>query len=513
MLNNIQPTLLLILDGWGYRQASKNNAIAMAHTPCWDNLWSKCPHLLVDCCGEIVGLPEGQMGNSEVGHMNMGAGRVIYQDLTRIQMEIQNGSFYKNPVLLGAVNDTIKKDSAIHLIGLLSPGGVHSHEDHFCALLKLAKQRGAKKVYIHAFLDGRDMPPQSAQASLEKIHQLCQELECGAIVSLIGRYYAMDRDQRWDRTQKAYELLVEGKAERYASDPVSGLLQAYACQEKDEFVQPTSIQTSTAPATIQSGDSVFFLNFRADRARQLTRAFTEKDFAEFLRSKIPDLTQFVTLTEYAKNMASCVAYPPQQYPNVLGEYLAAKGLRQLRIAETEKYAHVTFFFNGGREQPFIGEDRLLIPSPKVATYDQQPAMSAVELTDKLVDAILQQKYHSIVCNYANADMVGHTGNFQAAIQAIEVLDQCLQRITAALNKTGMAALITADHGNVECMYNEEKHQPHTAHTHSQVPLVYIGQKAKIRYPSGSLADIAPTLLSLMNLQPPSEMTGKVLLEL
>jgi len=505
-------TLLLILDGWGYREATNSNAIAAADTPVWDKLWQSCPHTLISTSGMEVGLPEGQMGNSEVGHMNLGAGRVVYQSLTRIDKAISEGSFFTNPALTAAVDKVVGTDKALHILGLLSPGGIHSHEDQILAMIELAYQRGAKRVYLHAFLDGRDTPPRSALASLQLAENKLRELGCGRIVSVIGRYFAMDRDKRWDRVQTAYDLLVDGTANFFSFSVEEALSAAYDRGEDDEFVTATRVDALDQPLVrIEDGDSVVFMNFRSDRARQLSHAFLDKDFSGFERERQPALSDFATLTEYSADLKTSCAFPPQSMNNVLGEYLADRGKTQLRIAETEKYAHVTFFFSGGREQPFEGEDRILVPSPQVATYDLQPEMSAFELTDKLVEAIHSGKYDAIVCNYANGDMVGHTGNFDAAVKAVEALDICLQQITEAIRATASQCLITADHGNVEQMLDEESGQPLTSHTNGPVPLVYVGYRDWKFHREGSLSDIAPTMLTLMDIDIPAEMTGTTLL--
>lgn len=504
-----RPLALIILDGWGHREEKKDNAIAAARKPNWDKLTQNYAHTLISGSGRCVGLPDGQMGNSEVGHLNMGAGRIVHQDLTRIDSAIADKSFFTNTILLQAINQATKTGKAIHILGLLSPGGVHSHENHIQAIVELAAQQHAKDVYIHAFLDGRDTPPRSAQASLEALNQHCEKLNCGKIASIIGRYFAMDRDKRWDRVQKAYDLLTLGKADFKAPDAISALQQAYERDENDEFVQATQI----LPATVNDGDVIIFMNFRADRAREITRAFVDPNFDGFTRAKWPKLAEFVSLTEYDKTLKTKIAFAPEQLNNILGEYLSHLGLHQLRIAETEKYAHVTFFFNGGIEKPFSGEDRVLIPSPKVATYDLQPEMSAYELTDKLVEQIKNQRYDVIICNFANPDMVGHTGNFAAAVKAIETIDTCLGKIIAALQEVGGEAIITSDHGNAEMMFDVNTQQPHTAHTSELVPLIYVGRSAKTCKTNGILSDIAPTMLYLMGLPKPTEMTGSSLFEL
>ncbi len=504
------PLVLVILDGWGHSDLPAHNAIYHANTPTWHTLWSSFPHTLLCGSGTAVGLPAGQMGNSEVGHLNIGAGRVVYQELPKIDQAIAEGRFFENPVFQSALNTLIKTDKALHLMGLVSPGGVHSHETHLHALLQLACQKGLKKVYIHAFLDGRDTPPRSALPSLLALSAACEKQGCGRIVSLVGRYYAMDRDKRWERTQAAYDMLTLKKAPFHASNALSALEMAYARGESDEFVQPTLIDPAV---TIENGDAVLFFNFRADRTRQLSRAFLSPDFTGFQREAIPALSHFVSMTQYAANIPSEVAFMPQVLTHLLGDCLSAQGLKQLRIAETEKYAHVTFFFNGGVETPLPGEDRILIPSPAISTYDLQPEMSAHELTAALCQAIESQQYDFIVCNYANPDMLGHTGNFKATTQAIETIDACLKTVYTTLKKVGGEMIITADHGNAECMFNPETQQPHTAHTSEPVPFLYVGRKAEILKKSGILADVAPTILHVMGLKQPTEMTGESLINL
>lgn len=513
---DIHPNLLIILDGWGHREASEDNAITMAKTPMWDNLWQNRPHCLISTSGSDVGLPPGQMGNSEVGHMSIGAGRVVVQDFTRINNAIVNGSFYANPALVATCQDIARTGKAVHIFGLLSPGGVHSHVDHINAAVKLAFDEGVKRVWVHAFLDGRDVPPKSAKVSLLETDAVIKENlptdGQGGIASLVGRYYAMDRDNRWDRIELAYRLVSQGKSEFKANSAIEALEAAYDRGETDEFVLPTAISYHGTPVVMSDGDAVIFMNFRADRARQITSAFAGADFLGFDISSKPQLSTFVTLTEYSDDQNTPCAFERINLDNSLGELVSRTGLKQLRIAETEKYAHVTFFFSGGREEPFPNEDRLLIPSPKVATYDLQPAMSAVELTDKLIEAIKSKDYHLIVCNYANGDMVGHTGNLAAAIEAVECLDLCLTRVILALESVQGHCLITADHGNVEKMTDPSTGQVHTAHTTDKVPLIYIGDKAiSLSETGGTLSDIAPTILGLMNLPQPPEMTGTSLI--
>ncbi|MBL4607300.1 MAG: 2,3-bisphosphoglycerate-independent phosphoglycerate mutase [Pseudomonadales bacterium] len=512
-LNKRRPHVLVILDGFGYRKEKEANAIKNAQTPTFDHLLNSYPHTLIHTSGKHVGLPAGQMGNSEVGHMNLGAGRVVYQNFTRISKAIEEGDFFENQALCNSVDQAIKNNKTLHIIGLLSPGGVHSHEEHFSAMIKLAQQRGAKKVMVHAFLDGRDMPPRSAEASLVKIDQQLKDAGIGHIASLIGRYYAMDRDNRWNRIEEAYNLLTLGRAQFHAADAISGLKAAYQRDENDEFVRATLIKTdseSIEDITLQDGDALIFMNFRADRGRELSQVFTKKS-AQFKREKIPALSSFTTLTQYAQDIESQVAFPPTTLTNVLGEYLSKAQKTQLRLAETEKYAHVTFFFSGGREAVFEGEERILINSPNVATYDLQPEMSAKELTDELVKAINNGHHDFIVCNYANGDMVGHTGNYPAAVKAIETLDTCLKRIEQAILENQGECLITADHGNAEKMVDDQTGQPFTSHTNGPVPLIYIGKPATL-IENGALSDIAPTLLHLMGMEIPEEMSGHSLVQ-
>ena len=506
----MKTSLLLILDGFGYSENPDHNAIANARKPNWDRLWHAYPHTLINASEMSVGLPQGQMGNSEVGHLNIGAGRVVYQELTRVDVAIQDGSFNTNPAFTQAIAQAKKNNTALHIMGLLSPGGVHSHEDHIHALLQLAAHAGLRKIYLHAFLDGRDTPPRSAEPSLQRLQDKCTALGAGRIATIVGRFYAMDRDNRWDRVQQAYDLLTQGKAAFSAPDAVTGLNLAYARGENDEFVQSTTIGE---PAAMQDGDVAIFMNFRADRAREITRALTDASFDGFARERFPKLANFVTLSNYGDEFSHLpAAFSPTSIHNCFGEYLSALGLKQLRIAETEKYAHVTYFFNGGNEQPYPGEDRILVPSPKVATYDLKPEMSAFEVTDKLEAAIRSGQYQSIVCNYANGDMVGHSGNLEAAIKAIEALDICIGRVVKTMLECGGEVLITADHGNAEQMIDRTTEQAHTAHTLNLVPFLYIGRKATM-IDGGALQDVAPTLLAMMGLPQPQEMTGKPLITL
>ena len=508
MTEKCPPTALIILDGYGYREEQASNAIQAANTPVMDRLWQEKPHSFISGSGMDVGLPDGQMGNSEVGHMNLGAGRVVYQELTRISKAIADGDFFHNEVLTTAVDSAIQAGKAVHIMGLVSPGGVHSHEEHIQAMVELAAGRGANAVYVHAFLDGRDTPPRSAESSLAQLDALLREKGIGRVASLIGRYYAMDRDNRWDRVQKAYDLITDGKAEFSAASAVAGLKAAYERDENDEFVQATVIGDEAA--RLNDGDALVFMNFRADRAREITRAFVESGFDGFQRSRVPTLASFVMLTQYSADIPAPCAFPPSELTNTLGEYMEKLGKTQLRIAETEKYAHVTFFFSGGREEPYKGEKRVLVASPKVATYDLQPEMSAPEVTDRLVQEIRSGEHDLIICNFANCDMVGHTGVFEAAVKAVEAVDESVGRVVAALEEVGGQCLITADHGNAEQMEDPNTGQAHTAHTCELVPLIYVGPQS-VTLKGGILSDLAPTLLALMGLEQPTEMTGKSLL--
>lgn len=513
MTKPVKPLVLLILDGWGYREDPTDNAIVQANTPVMDRLWQQSPHSLISGSGMDVGLPDGQMGNSEVGHVNLGSGRVVYQEFTRITKAIKDGDFFQNQVLVNAVKNAVQQGKAVHLMGLLSPGGVHSHEEHLVAMIELAHREGAREIYLHAFLDGRDTPPRSAEASLQLVQDKFKAIGTGQIASIVGRYFAMDRDKRWDRVQQAYELLVDGKAEYQYDNAVEALHAAYARDENDEFVKATAITNGAGNAiNIDDGDALIFMNFRADRARQFSRTFTDDDFNGFVRQRRPQLSSFVQLTEYAADIKAPVAYPPTALNNVLGEWLAKHGKTQLRISETEKYAHVTFFFSGGREDVFEGEERILIPSPSVATYDLQPEMNSTLLTDKLVEAIHSNQYDVIICNYPNGDMVGHTGILSAAIKAVEAVDHCIGRVVEALASVGGECIITADHGNAEQMKDLESGQAHTAHTSDPVPLIYVGRDA-VAVDGGILSDIAPTMLQLMGMPVPPEMTGKLLFKL
>lgn len=512
---NKKPHVLIILDGWGHRDDPKDNAIINANTPTWDRLSKDYPKALISGSGLDVGLPKGQMGNSEVGHMSLGAGRIIYQSISKIDKDIEEGSFFENQSYVQAIDKAVAADKAVHIFGLLSPGGVHSHEEHIFAMVKMAAKRGCKQVYVHAFLDGRDTPPRSAAGSIEKLNAVFDELACGRIASLVGRYYAMDRDNRWDRVEKAYDMLTLADAPYKTDDALSALNQAYERDENDEFVAPTIVQAEgQSDATINDGDSIIFMNFRADRAREITRAFVDADFDGFNRKKVPALADFVMTTEYAADINTSCAYPPEAIKNSFGEYMEKLGKTQLRIAETEKYAHVTFFFSGGQEALYKGEQRELIASPDVATYDLKPEMSAPEVTEKLVAAIRSGEYDAIICNYANGDMVGHTGVFDAAVKAAEAIDSALEQVTNAVLEVGGDCLITADHGNCEQMLDYDSGQVHTQHTTELVPFIYVGGRdISIQQQGGVLADVAPTMLTLMGLEKPEEMTGKSLIEL
>ena len=508
-----KTTALIILDGFGYSEIDTHNAINNANAPVWKKTWAESPRTVIGTSGMAVGLPEGQMGNSEVGHMTLGAGRVVYQNYTRINKAISDGDFFENEAYVKAVDAAIENGKAVHILGLLSGGGVHSHENHIFAMMELAAKRGAEKIYLHAFMDGRDCPPRSAEPSLALAEEKFAALGKGRIASMIGRFYALDRDNRWDRVEKAYNLIAAGDAEFTATSAIDGLKAAYERDENDEFVAATAITDADGNIVkVEDGDSMIFMNFRPDRAREITRAFVEEDFDGFARKTKATLSDFVMTTEYSADIDTTCAYPPQDVNESFGEVLASAGKTQLRIAETEKYAHVTFFFSGGQEAEFEGESRILIPSPKVETYDQKPEMSAYEVTEKLVEAIESGKYDAIVCNYANCDQVGHTGDYEAAIKAVEAVDICLAKVFEALEKVGGEALITADHGNVEEMYDEATGQPHTQHTTLPVPLVYVGDKQVSLKEGGSLADIAPSMLDLMGMAQPAAMTGESLIQ-
>ena len=503
-----KPLVLLIMDGWGYRPNMPDNAVANANTPILDQLCKDYPNNLISASGMDVGLPDGQMGNSEVGHTNIGAGRTVYQNLTKVTKSILDGDFFENEAFVTAIDKAVAANKAVHIMGLASPGGVHSHDDHIVAAIELAAKRGAKNILVHAFLDGRDTPPRSAAGTLKKYEEKYAEVGVGRTATLVGRYYAMDRDNRWERVEEAYNLLTQAKAQYTAENALSGLENAYQRDENDEFVKATVIGEQ---APIEDGDAVLFLNFRADRARELTYTLTDPKFSGFERALTPKI-HFVTLTEFAANITAPAAYPSEELSNTLGEWLAKHEKTQLRISETEKYAHVTFFFNGGKESEFKGEDRTLIKSPSVATYDLQPEMSSEELTEKLVSAIKSTKYDVIICNYPNGDMVGHTGVYDAAVKACEAVDSCIGDVVAALKEVNGECLITADHGNAEQMIDPDTGGIHTAHTNLPVPFIYVGRDAEM-LSGGRLCDIAPTMLNLMDMEIPSEMSGTPLISL
>lgn len=507
-----KPVMLMILDGFGLAPKSEGNAVSLAKKPNFDRLVEKYPHSQLQASGMAVGLPDGQMGNSEVGHTNIGSGRIVYQELTRITKSITDGDFFENEALISAMENAKKTDGALHLLGLLSNGGVHSHIDHLKGLLQFAKKAGVQNVYVHAFMDGRDVPPASGKEFIEETEKMMSEVGVGKIATVSGRYYAMDRDNRWERVELAYNAMVLGKGET-ANSAIEAIEKSYHDDKTDEFVLPTVIMNDGNPTTkIKNGDSVVFFNFRPDRAREITRAINDKEFAGFKRETL-DLT-FVTMTQYDKTLEGVkIAFKPQVLTNTLGEYVSSKGLNQLRIAETEKYAHVTFFFNGGVEKENPGEDRKVIPSPKVATYDLKPEMSAYEVTDELLNRLDSDKYDMIILNFANPDMVGHTGVVEAAVKAIEAVDECLGKIVDKVLEKDGTVFITADHGNAETEIDFSTGNPFTAHTTNPVPFVWVANDAEGRtIKNGKLADIAPTMLNVLGLDVPSEMTGENLIE-
>jgi 2,3-bisphosphoglycerate-independent phosphoglycerate mutase len=508
-----KPVILVVLDGWGISGSREGNAVAAARAPLFSSLLRDHPHTQLQASGEHVGLPDGQMGNSEVGHLNLGAGRIVYQDITRITRSIREGDFFQNPALVQAIDAVGNGTGTLHFMGLLSDGGVHSHIDHILALFDLAKARGLSRVVFHAFLDGRDTPPSSALIYIRKLEEHLRRIGIGRVATVSGRYYAMDRDRRWERVQKAYEALVLGEGIRKSSAE-EAVHDSYEHKRTDEFMLPTVIlngRNNHASGKIKDGDAVIFCNFRSDRAREITRALTEPVFDGFVRTAVPRLSAFSCMTTYDEVFGLPVAFPPVPLPHILGEVVSSRGIRQLRIAETEKYAHVTFFFNGGEETPFPGEDRVLVPSPRdVATYDLKPEMSAREVTDEVVKRIRSRQYGFILVNYANPDMVGHTGVLSAAVKAVEVLDACLDRVMQAARDVSARVLITADHGNLEVMEDKATGQPHTAHTTDPVPFIVVGEKVALR-DAGCLADVAPTVLQLMGIDQPKEMTGTSLL--
>lgn len=506
-------TMLMILDGFGDNNNQDGNAIKLAKTPNIDRLMKKYDNTEIATSGLYVGLPEGQMGNSEVGHTNIGAGRIVYQELTRITKSIEDGEFFTNPEFIAAIENCKKNHSKLHILGLVSDGGVHSHIRHLYGLLEMAKRRDFEEVYVHCFLDGRDTPPASAESYVVKLQEKMQEKEIGKIASICGRFYSMDRDKRWERVQKCYDALVNGEGKK-ASSSVKAIEDSYQKEVFDEFVEPTLICNGDEPiATIEKNDSVIFFNFRPDRAREITRALVDTKFDGFETKKDLNL-YYVCFTNYDETMPNVhVAFKKETLHNTFGEYISKLGRTQLRIAETEKYAHVTFFFNGGEEKLFEGEDRILVPSPKVETYDMKPEMSAYEVTDKVIEAIEKDYYDCVILNYANTDMVGHTGNLEAAIKAVEAVDECVGKVVKIVEEKGGNLLITADHGNAEQMIDYATGEPHTAHTTNPVPLILVTQNEKIKLKTGGkLADLAPTMLDLMNLKKPEEMTGESLLD-
>ena len=508
--NRKLPLVLMILDGWGFDPDSRSNAITLAQTPCWDRLNETCPSALLETSGMAVGLPAGQMGNSEVGHMNMGAGRIVYQDYTRIEKAIADGSFAVNSALCEAIDAVRDHNGHLHIMGLLSPGGVHSHESQFIETIRIAARQHCSTIDVHIFLDGRDTPPKSAGESIQRLEAVLADIPTARIATVTGRYYAMDRDTRWDRVSQAYFAITQCESPFSADTAVQALQDAYDRGESDEFVAPTIVLDNDSESRgVLNGDAVIFVNFRADRAREISQAFVNPDFSGFERPLI-ELSNFVCMTQYLEDLPASVAFPPITLPLLLAEILAKENLRQLRIAVTEKYAHVTFFFNGGIEAPFAGEKRILIPSPRVDTYDLQPEMSAPELTFKLVNAIESGSFDVIICNVANPDMVGHTGVLAAAIKAVEAVDMCLKSVSDAVVDAGGELLITADHGNIEQMTDESTGQSHTAHTTNPVPLLFLGAASSMAT-TGSLRDIAPTMLHLLGIQQPDVMTGETLI--
>lgn len=502
----------MILDGWGYDPEPRGNAVLAAKTPVLDSLLDKYPSTFLEASGESVGLPAGQMGNSEVGHLNIGAGRVIYQDLTRINRSMESGEILNNPVLLDAIRNVKENGSNLHFIGLFSYGGVHSHMNHLKGLIDVAEKQGISRVYVHAFLDGRDVPPRQALCDMEEFQQMYAKKGNAVIATVSGRYYAMDRDKRWDRVKLAYDALVSGEGLK-SIDPVYAIKDAYHRGENDEFVKPTVIidEGGQPLVTIQDNDSIIFFNFRPDRARQLTYCFVNEFFEGFERNLHPNV-HYVCMSEYDEKLDVPLIFPTESIDNTLGQVLSSHGLKQLRLAETEKYAHVTFFLNGGVEQQNAGEDRLLVPSPKVATYDLKPQMSAYEVTDKLVEQIRSGSYDVIIVNYANMDMVGHTGLFDAALEAVQTVDTCVGIVVNAVIGAGGSVIITADHGNAEKMIDLVSGVPHTAHTSNVVRCIYVREEKGVQLREGKLCDIAPTMLEILNIPKPIEMTGKSLLK-
>ena len=504
------PVMLMILDGFGINEKTDGNAVKLAKTPNIDKLMKKYSNTIMYTSGLKVGLPDGQMGNSEVGHTNIGAGRIVYQELTKITKSIEDGDFFAIPEFIEAIENCKKHNSKLHILGLLSDGGVHSHIRHLYGLLEMAKRRDFENVYVHCFLDGRDTPPASAEGYITQLEEKMKEKNVGKIASLSGRYYAMDRDKRWDRVKKCYDALVKGEGNRATSATIA-IEDSYQKEVFDEFVEPTVIVNNDTPvATIGENDSVIFFNFRPDRAREITRAIVDPEFDGFETEKIH--TYFVCFTNYDETMPNVkIAFKKEPLVNTFGEVVSKNGLKQLRIAETEKYAHVTFFFNGGEEKQYLGEDRILVPSPKVATYDLQPEMSAPIVTEKVVEAINEDKYNAIILNFANPDMVGHTGSLPAAIKAVETIDECVQKVVDAMLAHNGTILITADHGNCEQMIDYKTGEPHTAHTTNPVPLILVTNNDELKVKSGKLADLAPTMLEILGIEKPEEMTGESIL--
>jgi len=500
-----RPVALVIMDGWGLREDTRYNAVAMARTPTYDRLLKSFPWTRLITSGEEVGLPAGQMGNSEVGHLNLGAGRIVYQELLRIGRSIDSGEFFANPALRSAMAGVAGRGAALHLLGLLSDGGVHSHQRHLWALLEMARREGVGRVHVHAFMDGRDTPPHNGVGYMQQLTDKMRELGIGDVASVGGRYYGMDRDKRWERVRPAYQAVVLGQGPR-VSDPVQAVRNSYAAGKTDEFMEPVVIGSGEPNGVMRAGDGAIFFNFRADRAREMCVALTDPKFDAFPR-ELPGI-ELTTLTQYREDFAFPVAFRAERMVNILGERFAAEGLRNLRTAETEKYAHVTYFFNGGEETPFAGEDRILIPSPKVATYDLKPEMSALELTESLLAQIQGGVHDAIVVNYANPDMVGHTGVLEAAIRAVETVDACVGRVVDAILQRGGAAMVTADHGNCEQMWDWDTNGPHTAHTTNPVPFIVAEERERRPLREGILADVAPTFLGLLGLPQPAEMTGQ-----
>lgn len=504
--------MLMILDGFGINEQKEGNAVKLANTPNLNEILTKNPNTIVHTSGLAVGLPDGQMGNSEVGHTNIGAGRIVYQDLAKITKAIEDGDFFSVPEFVKAIENCKKNNSKLHIMGLLSDGGVHSHNRHLYALLEMAKRKDFENVFVHCFMDGRDTPPASGEGYITELEEKMKEKGIGQIATISGRFYAMDRDKRWERVSQAYNAIVNGEGEK-AISAVSAIEESYQKEVFDEFVKPTVITNKNGEpvAKLEDGDSVIFFNFRPDRAREITRSIVDKEFDGFETKKLDPY--FVCMTSYDETMPNVeVAYRKEELKNTFGEYISNKGLKQLRIAETEKYAHVTFFFNGGKEEQYAGEDRILVPSPKVETYDLKPEMSAYEVTEKVVEAIRSEKYDSIILNFANPDMVGHTGSVDAAIKALEAIDECVGKVVEAINEVNGVLLITADHGNCEQMVDYKTGEPQTAHTTNPVPLAIVGLPANKKIKEGRLADLAPTMLDFMGLEKPDEMTGESLLE-